>query len=69
MRQTGAGTGFKFGDYTDEALLACIERALEAYRTPKLWQRLIQNAMGADFSWERSAQAYAELYRRIVKVR
>jgi starch synthase len=67
--KTGAGTGFKFGDYTDEALLACIERALEAYRTPKLWQRLIQNAMGADFSWDRSAQAYAELYRRIVNVR
>lgn len=62
---SGEGTGFKFVDYTGEALMACIERALQAYRTPQMWQTLIQNAMGANFSWDRSAQVYADLYRRL----
>ncbi|MFI5395618.1 MAG: glycogen synthase GlgA [Candidatus Binatia bacterium] len=63
--KTGEGTGFKFVDYTGDALMACIERALHAYRTPGTWQKLIQNAMRADFSWDRSAQTYADLYRRL----
>jgi starch synthase len=66
---TGAGTGLKFSDYTGAALLACIERALHAYRTPKRWQQLIQNAMRADFAWDQSAQAYADLYRRLTNMR
>ncbi len=60
-----AGTGFKFADYTGDALLACIERALHAYRNPKQWQLLTRNAMAADFSWARSAQTYAQLYQRL----
>jgi len=57
------GTGFKFTDYAPEALLACIERALHAYKQPALWRPLIRNAMQADFSWDRSAEAYVGLYR------
>jgi len=59
------GTGFKFTPYTPAALLSCIERALRAYRARTAWTRLIRNAMRMDFSWDRSAQAYAELYRRV----
>jgi starch synthase len=66
---TGAGTGFKFSDYTGAALLTCIERALHAYRTTNQWQQLMQNAMRADFSWDRSAQVYADLYRRVTNLR
>jgi starch synthase len=62
--QTGAGTGFKFTDYTAAALLACIEHALQTFRRPKAWAALMCNAMRVDFSWERSADAYAQLYRR-----
>ena len=63
--QTRQGTGFKFVEYTGRALLSCIERALSAYRTPAAWRTLMQNAMRADFSWDRSAAAYAELYARL----
>jgi starch synthase len=62
---TGGGTGFKFTEYSSAALVACIERALDAYRTPAVWRTLIRNAMQADFSWDRSAQAYVDLYRRV----
>jgi len=62
---TQSGTGFKFTDYTAAALLACVESALDTYRTPRLWSALVRTAMQADFSWTRSAAAYAELYRNI----
>jgi starch synthase len=62
---SGAGTGFKFAEYAPAALLACIEAALQTYRRPKAWAALMGNAMRADFSWDRSAAAYAQLYRQV----
>ena len=62
---TARGTGFKFVDYAPGALLECIERALRVYRTPAAWWQLVRAAMQADFSWDRSAADYAELYRRL----
>jgi len=59
------GTGFKFVAYTPAALLACIEQALRTYRQPAAWDTLVGNAMAADFSWDRSAEAYAQLYRHV----
>jgi starch synthase len=40
-----SGTGFKFQDYTPQALLATITTALEAYASPKIWQCLMQNGI------------------------
>jgi len=42
------------------------ERALAAKEDGKRWDGIIRNAMGADFSWDNSAKAYAELYRDIL---
>jgi starch synthase len=61
-----SGTGFKFHEYTAAALLDAIGRALEAFRWPRLWARIMQNGMRKDFSWSRSAAAYADLYRSLV---
>jgi starch synthase len=66
---TSAGTGFTFAEYTPAALLACIETALHTYQRPDAWAALIGNAMRADFSWERSAGAYAQLYRDVTGAR
>lgn len=66
---TGNGTGFQFAPYTSEALMTCIERALDTYRNAKAWGQLIRNAMRADFSWEQSARTYADLYQRLVSHR
>lgn len=59
------GNGFKFKEYSAEALIKAIKRALTFYQQPALWSLLIQNAMAADFSWERAAREYAQLYQRI----
>jgi starch synthase len=56
------GNGFKFTAYDAEALLATLQHALTVYRDRASWERLMQRGMQADFSWVKSAQAYADLY-------
>ncbi len=60
------GNGFKFVGYTSEELLQAIRRALQVFRQPIRWQRLINNCMRMDFSWTRSAQRYLDLYRSLL---
>jgi len=63
--RTGAGTGFKFVDATPEALLPAAARAAASFRRRGEWAALVRNGMAADFSWERSAAAYLDLYRKV----
>ncbi|HLB91804.1 MAG TPA: glycogen synthase GlgA [Terriglobales bacterium] len=67
--RTGKGTGFKFHDYTGEALLATIKQSLLAYQDPSSWQTLMRNGMGRDFSWGASAREYGKVYERARQVR
>jgi starch synthase len=60
-----SGTGFKFAEYSPQALLATIHAALEAYQSPKVWRRLVQNGMKMDFSWNTSARAYSQIYETL----
>jgi len=58
----GKGTGFKFTEYSGEALLQTIQRALAAFADSAQWKRLMQAAMQKDFSWGASAREYVKLY-------
>lgn len=59
-------TGFVFTHPTAEDLIACIRRTLAVYRQPIVWRKMQLCAMRQDFGWRRPAQAYVELYRRLV---
>lgn len=59
-------TGFRFYDYTPEALLEAIDRALEAYRDRAGWESRMRRAMRKDFSWDNSARHYQRLYEAIL---
>jgi starch synthase len=67
--RTGKGTGFKFTEYTGEALLATVKQALLAYRDQSSWQTLMRNGMGRDFSWGASAREYGKIYDRVRQMR
>jgi starch synthase len=67
--RTGRGTGFKFSDYTGEALLSTIRTALSAYRDRTGWQTLMRNGMVKDFSWNNSAREYVRVYERARQAR
>jgi starch synthase len=59
-------TGFLFDEYAPEALADAVEAAVDTYATPARWAWLVEHAVERDFSWERSAAAYASVYRRVL---
>jgi starch synthase len=67
--RTGKGNGFKFTDYSGEALLLTIKEALRAFRDQNSWQQLMRNGMSKDFSWDASAKEYIRAYERARQVR
>jgi starch synthase len=62
----GSATGFTFEEAKPEQLLHCIRRALLTFRDKKTWKQIQKNGMSRDFSWQHSAQAYLDLYRRLI---
>jgi starch synthase len=61
---TGQGTGFRFEQADGTGMMWALDQALAARRDQKAWQKLMRNGMSRDFSWDRSARAYVELYGR-----
>jgi len=58
----GTGTGFKFKEYSGEALLFAVRQALHHYMDERIWKRIQLNGMAQDFSWKTPATEYAKLY-------
>jgi len=59
------GTGFCFSGYTSGEMLSAIGRALAVYSDAVRWRKLSIRAMAKDWSWNRSAAEYMQLYRTI----
>ncbi|MFA6810136.1 MAG: glycogen synthase GlgA [Desulfoplanes sp.] len=55
-------TGFTFAESTPAIFLQCVKKALTAWENKALWKKIQTNGMRADFSWNKSAQRYLELY-------
>ncbi len=63
-------TGFVFEEYSAEALLEAIERAVGRFGVENIqFRQMIARAMRQDFSWDRSAGEYLQLYRRALEYR
>jgi starch synthase len=63
------GTGFSFRGYSAGEMVAAIRRALKVYSNPQEWGKIVVRGMQEDWSWEKSAHKYLELYERICKNR
>ena len=60
------GTGFSFTNYNAHEMMNTVRYAEEIYYDKKRdWNKMIERAMAADFSWENSAKQYEELYLNI----
>jgi starch synthase len=59
------GTGFGFYEYNESELLMTSLKAVYYHQKKKDdWKILFQNCMGADFSYDKSAKEYLELYKK-----
>ena len=63
---TGEGNGFSFANYDAGEMLEIIRYALWAWRGKEARANLIKNAFATDFSFDRAASSYAELYRSLL---
>jgi starch synthase len=67
---TGGGTGFVFGDLHPEALANTIGWAVSTwFDRPRHIEAMRDRAMRQDFSWDRAALVYRDLYLRAQKQR
>ncbi len=61
--QAGVANGFSFTEYSAAALNRALRRACETFAQPEIWSQMVATGMSQDWSWQRSAQQYIELYR------
>ena len=62
-------TGYLFGPYEKNAMLSAIGRALHDFPNSGLWTAAVLRAMRADFSWDRSAARYEEVFNWALEVK
>ncbi len=60
-----SGNGLTFGQYSAKALYEKLSLAVSLYGEQTELRKLQQRVMKIDFSWRRSAEAYADLYEEI----
>ncbi len=62
--EPSGGTGFCMGESSVFSLVHAVDRALDAFHDRPRWAGLVQRGMAQDFSWDKSAAAYEDLYGR-----
>lgn len=64
ISQPEEGTGYKFVDYTPEAFLEVLTRAVDDFSRKDGWNKIIRRGMAQNFSWDMVAARYeSEVYR------
>ncbi len=58
------GNGFSFWDFTPYALFTSIYRAAALFPQKDVWMELVKRGMTEDFSWQKSARKYMEVYKK-----
>jgi starch synthase len=67
--ESGTGTGFVFDHFNADGFRWALQTALDSYRDPDGWLRLMKNGMAQDYSWERQGRHYLNLYSRLLSGR
>jgi starch synthase len=67
--RTKTGNGFKFGAYESKAFLSAVQRAVDLWTDRETWEILMRKGMAEDFSWDRSAERYLDLYQSLLRAK
>lgn len=63
----GKANGFVSSVADVEGLKSTLRAALSVYQQTAIWRQIVSNAVETDFSWDRSASAYVNLYQKAVQ--
>ncbi|MFA3783501.1 glycogen synthase GlgA [Melioribacteraceae bacterium 4301-Me] len=61
------GTGYSFVNFSGSALLQSLKTAINDFHNKDLWRKIQLNGMEKDYSWQKSAEKYMELYKKATK--
>jgi starch synthase len=61
-------TGFLFDEFSTDALVQTVRRAVRYYQDEAGWKARMRKAMAKNFSWERSALKYLAVYLKAMEV-
>ncbi|GHV47814.1 hypothetical protein FACS1894204_11600 [Synergistales bacterium] len=61
----GGGNGFTFLTYDTQGMLWSLRRAIERFSNAKAWGKIRAAGMTEDFSWNRPAALYRDLYKSL----
>lgn len=63
------GDGFSFSNYNAHEMFFVLKYAGHVFKNHKKeWDKMVKRAMEKDFSWERSAKQYEEMYKNVCKL-
>lgn len=60
------GTGFVFKKFDSKDMMKAVKTAVKTFGDKEAWSKLQQNGMKAEYSWEKSAKKYIELYEKML---
>jgi len=60
------GNGFSFYEYSGDALLRSVQRAISDFHNKPVWRKIRANGMVKDYSWTHSAEEYIKLYQKVL---
>lgn len=60
------GNGYTFTNYNPNDLAYQLNRAIEDFKDKEGWKKKMKVCMTTDFSWEKSAQKYIDLYKSLM---
>jgi starch synthase len=63
QEDSSGATGIKFRDYSSQALIKAVGKALALYAEPEWMAHYRCNGMAADFSWQKTAASYQGVYQ------
>ena len=58
------GNGFAFNNYNAHEMLYVIKDAIFTFGDKSVWNKIVDDAMTTDFSWNKSAVEYDKLYKK-----
>ena len=62
----GTATGLVFEDSDKDTLALTIQRAIALYTDKPSFRKVQENGMRKDFSWEKSAQTYIDVFKKLL---
>lgn len=63
----GGGNGYTFTNYNSDDLKYQLKRAISDYHDKDGWLQKMNTIMQIDFSWNKSAEEYVDLYKSLLK--